>query len=75
MPPTQGLHLPYSLPDQYENQVAEEDDWTRATTRKEKKKIQNRVAQRLYSEKKKDFPTIVGGLHAKHLLFAIRKPH
>ncbi|KND86913.1 hypothetical protein TOPH_08461 [Tolypocladium ophioglossoides CBS 100239] len=44
---------PYSLPDKDEMQLSAEDDWTRVKDRKEKKRIQNRVAQRSYRSRMK----------------------
>ncbi|EKG19618.1 hypothetical protein MPH_03094, partial [Macrophomina phaseolina MS6] len=38
----------YSLPDPTGLTLAPEDDWTQVKDRKEKKRIQNRVAQRTY---------------------------
>lgn len=38
----------YSLPNTNGLTLPPEDDWTRAKDRREKKKIQNRVAQRTY---------------------------
>ncbi|KAK3328124.1 hypothetical protein B0T19DRAFT_423750 [Cercophora scortea] len=44
---------PYSLPSADEVKLAVEDDWTQVKDRKEKKKIQNRVAQRTYRHRMK----------------------
>ncbi|KYK57386.1 hypothetical protein DCS_04395 [Drechmeria coniospora] len=44
---------PYSLPDKDEVELSVEDDWTRVKDRKEKKRIQNRVAQRSYRSRMK----------------------
>ena len=54
-PTTSG---PYSLPDKDEMQLSAEDDWTQVKDRKEKKRIQNRVAQRSYSK----FPLALGNV-------------
>ncbi|KAK1773097.1 hypothetical protein QBC45DRAFT_455715 [Copromyces sp. CBS 386.78] len=44
---------PYSLPDLTEIKLSVEDDWTKVKDRKEKKRIQNRVAQRTYRHRMK----------------------
>ncbi|KAK3351098.1 hypothetical protein B0H65DRAFT_108080 [Neurospora tetraspora] len=44
---------PYSLPDLTETKLSVEDDWTKVKDRKEKKRIQNRVAQRTYRHRMK----------------------
>ncbi|GME55539.1 Basic-leucine zipper (bZIP) transcription factor [Neofusicoccum parvum] len=43
----------YSLPNTNGLTLPPEDDWTRAKDRREKKKIQNRVAQRTYRQRMK----------------------
>ncbi|UNI16444.1 hypothetical protein JDV02_002876 [Purpureocillium takamizusanense] len=53
MAPTSSNPGPYSLPDKDEVQLSAEDDWTRVKDRKEKKRIQNRVAQRSYRSRMK----------------------
>ncbi|KAK3403411.1 hypothetical protein B0T20DRAFT_26059 [Sordaria brevicollis] len=44
---------PYALPDLTEVKLSVEDDWTKVKDRKEKKRIQNRVAQRTYRNRMK----------------------
>ncbi|KAJ6441490.1 basic-leucine zipper (bZIP) transcription factor [Purpureocillium lavendulum] len=53
MAPASSHPGPYSLPDKDEVQLSAEDDWTRVKDRKEKKRIQNRVAQRSYRSRMK----------------------
>ncbi|OAQ83764.1 basic-leucine zipper (bZIP) transcription factor [Purpureocillium lilacinum] len=53
MAPASSNPGPYSLPDKDEVQLSAEDDWTRVKDRKEKKRIQNRVAQRSYRSRMK----------------------
>ncbi|KAF4984980.1 hypothetical protein FDECE_16924 [Fusarium decemcellulare] len=53
MTPASSNPGPYSLPDRDKVQLSAEDDWTRVKGRKEKRRIQNRVAQRSYRSRMK----------------------
>ncbi|KAH7246728.1 hypothetical protein BKA59DRAFT_398320 [Fusarium tricinctum] len=53
MAPTSSNPGLYSLPDRNEVQLSAEDDWTRVKGRKEKRRVQNRVAQRSYRSRMK----------------------
>lgn len=53
MPSFKPSAHPYSLPDLTEIKLSVKDDWTKVKDRKEKKRIQNRVAQRTYRHRMK----------------------